>query len=45
MADRIVALKDGQIIEQGTHQELMKKNGYYAHLFEKQAAPFQNRRT
>ncbi|MBC2717404.1 MAG: ABC transporter ATP-binding protein [Desulfobacteraceae bacterium] len=37
MADRIVALKNGRIIEQGTHQDLMQKNGYYAHLFEKQS--------
>jgi ATP-binding cassette subfamily B protein len=41
MADRIVALKDGQIIEQGTHQDLMKKKGYYAHLFEKQTGCYQ----
>jgi len=40
MADQIVALKNGRIIEQGTHPELMKKNGYYAHLFEKQADCF-----
>ncbi len=37
MTDRIVALKNGRIVEQGTHQDLMRKNGYYAHLFEKQA--------
>ncbi|MDO9263880.1 MAG: ATP-binding cassette domain-containing protein, partial [Desulfosalsimonadaceae bacterium] len=42
MADRILALKDGRIIEQGTHNELMGKNGYYAHLFEKQTARYRD---
>ncbi len=42
MADRIVALKDGRIVEQGTHQDLMRQNGYYAHLFEKQADCFRH---
>ncbi len=42
MADRIIALKNGRIIEQGTHQDLMRQNGYYAHLFEKQAGCFQH---
>jgi len=41
MADRIVALKNGRIMEQGTHQDLIRKNGYYAHLFEKQAGRYQ----
>jgi len=31
-ADHIVVLGDGAIIEQGNHQSLMKKNGYYAKL-------------
>ena len=37
MADRILVLKDGRIIEQGTHEELMRRNGYYADLFRYQA--------
>ena len=37
-ADRILVVKDGDIIEQGTHQELLKKNGFYAKLFYSQFA-------
>ncbi|MDP4099013.1 ABC transporter ATP-binding protein/permease [Paenibacillus sp. P96] len=32
-ADRIIAMKDGQIVEQGTHETLMALNGYYADLY------------
>ena len=32
-ADKILALKDGEIIESGTHEELLKKNGFYANLY------------
>ena len=35
-ADLILVMKDGNIIEQGNHQELMKKNGFYADLYNSQ---------
>lgn len=34
--DRIVVLSDGEIIEEGTHHQLIEKNGYYAGLFARQ---------
>ena len=37
MADRIAVLQDGQIIEEGEHEELMALGGKYAHLFDLQA--------
>jgi ATP-binding cassette subfamily B protein len=37
MADHIVVLKHGIIVEQGTHVDLLAKNGIYAGLFELQA--------
>lgn len=37
MADQIVVLQDGRIIEHGSHDELMRANGHYAHLFSLQA--------
>jgi len=32
-ADRIIYLKDGKILEEGSHEELLKKNGEYAKLY------------
>ncbi len=37
MADQIVVLQEGHIIERGNHEELMHLNGHYAHLFSLQA--------
>jgi ATP-binding cassette, subfamily B, bacterial len=37
MADQIAVLDRGRIVEQGSHEELMKLNGSYAHLFTLQA--------
>jgi ATP-binding cassette subfamily B protein len=37
MADQIVVLAGGAIVERGTHEELMEKNGRYARLFNLQA--------
>ena len=35
-ADLILCLKDGDIVEQGTHQELLEKGGFYAELYNSQ---------
>jgi ATP-binding cassette subfamily B protein len=37
-ADLILVMKDGNIIEQGKHEELLEKGGFYAHLYESQFA-------
>ena len=35
-ADLILVMKDGDIIEQGNHEELLQKNGFYAQLYNSQ---------
>ena len=35
-ADVILVMKDGDIIEQGNHEELLEKNGFYAQLYNSQ---------
>ncbi len=37
-ADVILVMKDGHIIEQGTHEELLKQQGFYANLYQSQFA-------
>ena len=40
MADRILVLEDGRLIEAGSHAELMALGGHYAELFELQASSY-----
>ena len=37
-ADWILVMRDGNIIEQGTHKDLLQKNGFYATLYNSQFA-------
>ena len=37
IVDRILVFRDGEIIEDGSHAELMKNNGYYAEMYRAQA--------
>ena len=40
MADRILVLFDGAVVESGSHEELLARRGPYAELFELQAAGY-----
>jgi ATP-binding cassette subfamily B protein len=40
MADRILVLKNGEVLELGSHEELLQLNGLYAELFQLQAAGY-----
>lgn len=42
MADKIIVLKDGRIVEQGNHKELLARNGEYAALWRLQAEKYAN---
>jgi len=35
-ADKIIVLEKGEIVEEGTHKELLTQDGYYKNLFDKQ---------
>lgn len=35
-ADLILVLRDGDIVEQGTHEELLKRNSFYTELYNSQ---------
>lgn len=35
-ADMILVLRDGDIMERGTHEELLKRNGFYTELYNSQ---------
>jgi ATP-binding cassette subfamily B protein len=41
MADRILVLEKGHLLEEGSHEELLQKNGRYAELFYLQAKGYQ----
>ena len=40
MADRILVLKEGELVDHGTHEELVSRQGLYAELFSLQAAGY-----
>lgn len=40
MMDRLIVLDEGQIIEEGTHEQLVKANGLYAQLWQRQSGGF-----
>lgn len=45
MANHILVLEDGRIVEQGTHEHLLHNQGLYGHLFSLQAAGYANEKS
>src|SRR5205807_1096375 len=45
MADRILVLQGGELVDQGTHEDLVARGGLYAELFSLQAAGYRKART
>ena len=43
LADKIIVLKDGELVELGTHEQLMKANRHYAKMFRAQAEWYEGR--
>ena len=41
-ADKIIILDNGQIIQQGSHNQLINQNGYYKELYEQQLLEKEN---
>jgi len=41
-ADKIIILDDGEIIQQGSHNQLINQNGYYKELYEQQLLEKEN---
>ncbi|QHT63921.1 ABC transporter ATP-binding protein [Paenibacillus lycopersici] len=41
LADRILVMKDGRLVEEGTHEELMQRQGEYSRMFALQASWYQ----
>lgn len=41
LVDRILVFRDGRIVEDGTHQELMEQKGYYSEMYQAQASWYQ----
>jgi ATP-binding cassette subfamily B protein len=39
LADQILVLKDGEVVERGNHEELIKKEGFYKQIYELQILP------
>lgn len=41
MADRIIVFDQEKVVEDGAHDELLKLNGIYAHMYESQKSWYQ----